>query len=766
MRHARLSVWAAMVRLGVAAAGALLAAPGFAQVLELPLAETVAANALAPSRADASVLPFTTTQRGFPFGDAMALVGDELFVTGNPFSLSFFQIVTPTVALWRAPRADDPPGAPGWRKVQDLGPISPPPGFGAQVGYGRTLATDGTWLFVGAPLTPVDGIAQVGAVHVYRRDPGGPFVPVTVLADPFRHPEAQFGHALAFDGTTLLVGVPKRRDPSGLPVGGADRFVVDGDGIGPPLSVVSPLQASGGSAFGAAVAVDGDTFALSSPAVTLPGVPGAGAVVLFHVDDPIAPRVSIEAVLTAPTGLTGTSFGADLAMDLAGDPPLLAVSAPGEGIAGAPSAGVARIYERREGAWVETVHVAGDAANDQLRFVELSRFDGRMYLSVCAVAPGIDTYVGRHASLYEFVGGRGVSSLTLLARAPSDALHSGVGRRAALGGGRWAIAGTDTSAWPLDEYDVRLVPLAAAQTDCDGDGASDLDEVLHGAGDCDGDGVPDSCASIADCNADGIPDACNVEWSPALPPPTAASLYYFLTGGGPKDPESLAALWVSPRAVPPGSDGVLRGVVTDWTSTDYANHTIQPSLVAVYDDPNQDGLPDDAVLRGAYLASPLVSGGDDRFVIDPIRLGPPGTSYFLGIGTIRLPQSSTSMLLRVAPASPDRPPTTWIAADESYLLSGLDLETLTANDRFELVETFATVVCEGLFRSGFDANGDGVVDECACNADLTGDGAVGPEDLAALLGAWGGAGPADLDGDGLVGAADLGVLLGAWGPCP
>ncbi|MEC9374619.1 MAG: pre-peptidase C-terminal domain-containing protein, partial [Planctomycetota bacterium] len=53
-----------------------------------------------------------------------------------------------------------------------------------------------------------------------------------------------------------------------------------------------------------------------------------------------------------------------------------------------------------------------------------------------------------------------------------------------------------------------------------------------------------------------------------------------------------------------------------------------------------------------------------------------------------------------------------------------------------------------------------------CPADLDGDGQVGPSDLGALLGTWGGSGAADLDGDGTVGSADLGALLGSWGPCP
>ncbi len=51
-----------------------------------------------------------------------------------------------------------------------------------------------------------------------------------------------------------------------------------------------------------------------------------------------------------------------------------------------------------------------------------------------------------------------------------------------------------------------------------------------------------------------------------------------------------------------------------------------------------------------------------------------------------------------------------------------------------------------------------------CPADLNGNGNVGPQDLALLLGAWG-TPAADLNGDGITGPADLALLLGAWGPC-
>jgi probable HAF family extracellular repeat protein len=68
----------------------------------------------------------------------------------------------------------------------------------------------------------------------------------------------------------------------------------------------------------------------------------------------------------------------------------------------------------------------------------------------------------------------------------------------------------------------------------------------------------------------------------------------------------------------------------------------------------------------------------------------------------------------------------------------------------------------------FDPFGGGVVltpMQPPVVGDLTGDGVVGPADLAALLASWGNCGtcPADLSGDGIVGPADLAQLLANWG---
>jgi hypothetical protein len=67
-----------------------------------------------------------------------------------------------------------------------------------------------------------------------------------------------------------------------------------------------------------------------------------------------------------------------------------------------------------------------------------------------------------------------------------------------------------------------------------------------------------------------------------------------------------------------------------------------------------------------------------------------------------------------------------------------------------------------------DLDGDGVPDECACDADLDGNGDVGFDDLLAVLAAWGPCGGCaeDIDGDGSVAFGDLLIVLSTWGPCP
>lgn len=104
-----------------------------------------------------------------------------------------------------------------------------------------------------------------------------------------------------------------------------------------------------------------------------------------------------------------------------------------------------------------------------------------------------------------------------------------------------------------------------------------------------------------------------------------------------------------------------------------------------------------------------------------------------------------------------------VPGDSGSLLSG-SIEIATAPDCNRNGSDDAVDIATG---TSADSDFDGVPDECACGADLDGNGAIDAGDLAAILAAWG---PclrcsADLDLSGAVDAADLATVLAAWGAC-
>lgn len=690
-------------------------------------------------------------------GEAILVLPDAVIATGRSLQTTS----TPTVAVWERTPADAIAPWLGWRHADTLLPIADvPPTVGPALEFGAAIAGDERWLFVGAPGTKVDGVNLAGAVHVYRRDSDGVWQPFTILVNPQPSEPGRFGAALAFDDGVLLVGVPWRfAVGTDDPVGGADRFLVTDDSIGPPLSLVSPIGGNWQAALGTTVAIEGSRFALGHGDAMIPGLPTWGVVAVFSVQAPDDPNPVLDAVLSSPTSQVSTRFGVSIAFDGG----RLAVGASLEDRDGKVDCGVIRIYEREKEEWHPTHEFVGP---NQASMYGLSIDLEGNFLAVGGggpVAPGNES--GR-AVLAEIVGG------SIVSRAEAGGgwvdpigWRDDVGRTVALAHGTWAFAEThryEISGSPSETAAgmVRFLPVAAATTDCDGDGVTDLAEVLEGAPDRDGNGIPDDCTDQADCDGNGEPDPIEVLWAAELGAPTADSRWYGYLTISESLPATLAHVYISPKVVPTGSDGLLRGVAFDAVTV---RGRAQPLLVAIYDDPNQDGDPADATLRIARWAA-TSSGMDlEQVFFEEQWIGEPGTKYFVGMGSVRFPNAKSAAMIRTKPL-PFGQFDTWIFAGLDGLLSDLNLDAPSKNAYYTGLLQSDTLDCEGLFAGAADLDLDGVPDACACDADLDGDGMVGPSDLASLLGAWGTPG-ADLDGDGQTGASDLTVLLGSWGDC-
>ena len=690
-----------------------------------------------------SVISASTTQpmSDVRFGIAMASSGDELIISGDSFVLGGFQWASPEV--WRWSNRD------GWTKRSNLTPFGDPIEAHPLSTFGASLAASATWAFV-AESSYLDPNGASGAVHCFRRSEEGEWAWVGLLIDSLSpSTPKQFGACIAFDGLTLAIGVPGADLPTGIDQGRCDLYAV-GDRGPIFIGAVSVADSGGGAPkFGERVAVDGNTLVLSAPAAVLGSPTRTGQVAIFRRADAVSP-FTLEAVLS-PLDLPEPSipkFGEYVALD--GE--RLVISSHLASTAAASGCGVAWVYQRVNGRWLLEHTIAGDTPGEALGPIDL---DGDL---LATGSPGngfISCGCKGWARLYSLANGEAI----LVASETSAAVPpylTNVGEAVWLGEGRWAYS--SRSQWignPTQVLTLRRVTEAAG--DCDRDGIPNGIEVTQGgATDMNNNLVPDECdASLGDCDESGTPDLADVApikaWCSSGTLPT--QLTYAISGSAP-----AAMIAVSRIVVPTGTDGTLRGIVTDLTA--FAG--VSPMVLAVYADPNQDGDPSDAALLWSAGAHGSAARGEDRFTFAPIEIGAPGTTFFIGLIAVRLQSPSWSRIPFDTTTTIE--PRTWIAmntiADFNLVQPYLNQSWQAA----QLSSGYVNMHVAGLFAPAADANFSGIPDACECPADLNGDGTVGPLDLAALLGAWG-TGGGDADGDGSTGPTDLALLLGAWGEC-
>jgi hypothetical protein len=275
-----------------------------------------------------------------------------------------------------------------------------------------------------------------------------------------------------------------------------------------------------------------------------------------------------------------------------------------------------------------------------------------------------------------------------------------------LAAGPWLDVAGDprVAACRVDLGAIESALQPASDPDCDGDGTSDACAIAAGDGDCDGNGVPDACeiaAGADDCDGNGVPDACEL----ALEPFSVASALQAPFGG------AVPLVVTLPDPGPAQSDVTF-------------TLTARGDFGAV-------GRYVDIRVNGVSVGSILETGSHCAHA-------PEVRSYAIPKGDWNAIVGGGEIAVAFVPTE--------------------------AVDPDACVRSFAQASIAFSLLPAADANSNGLVDACEPGPDLDGDGAVGPADLAALLGAWGPCGGcnADVDRSGEVGAEDLAVLLAAW----
>ena len=227
----------------------------------------------------------------------------------------------------------------------------PDPVVSTAVYFGVSVDLSGDTAVSGAMGAQGDAVAS-GAALVYVRD-GASWIRQATLFDPAAAANAYFGHAVAIDGDTIVVGAPGGPTQYGP---GSAYVYVRSNGA---WSLQQHIFAADGSMldqFGYSVALSGDTLLIGAPSDS-PGTPyGQGSAYVYTRTNGIW---SQQAKFTETTPTIAHYFGSRVALQ--GDTALVGASAANA------YRGVVEVFVRNEGQWSRQARlVAADGeAGDQ-----------------------------------------------------------------------------------------------------------------------------------------------------------------------------------------------------------------------------------------------------------------------------------------------------------------------------------------------------------------------------------------------------------------
>jgi len=220
--------------------------------------------------------------------------------------------------------------------------------FGMTVAIARPVILFGNRVgaAIGAERADVNGLADAGAVHMYRRNGGSIWAHEQKLVASDPQANAAFGQAVAMDGDLVAIGAPKRNGSAGAvylfryqSTGGASPSWVQ-------ETILKPSDIGAGDLFGISIDVVGDTIVVGAAEKKVSGIAKRGAVYVFKRT---GQTWAVSAVLTAPNGQMNDKFGQSVSIDRAG-----MMIAVGTNPDLSSNLGAVHVFDRSGSAWIHS----------------------------------------------------------------------------------------------------------------------------------------------------------------------------------------------------------------------------------------------------------------------------------------------------------------------------------------------------------------------------------------------------------------------------
>ncbi len=421
-----------------------------------------------PSNPDAVVAPSSSGTPETPlalagFGSAVAIDGERLLI-GNPDEFPFFPLPPASLGLVHVFEHDGRE----WAEVDAIGWSE---GSVAD-GFGRAIAVEGDWLAVGAP----GADEGAGAVAVYRRN-GDAWEESATLRPSDGSSGGAFGQALAWHGSTLVVGAPGHDEGRGVVV---IWSALEGEWTeGGTFAPEAPID---GGRFGSFLATREGRLLATAPGAGVEAFQGAGG---------LQPGVGF--VFEA----TNAGWSERGRLELEGDAPaglgLSGVLLDGEALLGAPITGgavgaVHRFEEADDGSWAHTGPIEVESFGAQALFGLTMALAGD---DVFVGAPFANTIVVLEAAAEGWVesqrlspgsGGQDFFGMALagsadraLVGAPGAAIFAGLGEVVEREGEAWALTGPVAERQREGELIAAEEPITCADGEAAGFGCDNVD---------------------------------------------------------------------------------------------------------------------------------------------------------------------------------------------------------------------------------------------------------------------------------------------------